>query len=887
MNFLRKYIDPGLWAALLLSLPIVTPFLNGRLPQTADGMLHVYRMASAALSLQNGIWYPRWSPHLHAGFGYPLHNFYTPLWHLIGGALYVVLDVNAAHVVLAAQAVGVLLGGVGGYLFARTFASGRGALVAAAAFAWTPMRFRELWDQGNVSQLIGMGLIAWCFWGMARLAKQPSPSRLATAALPIGALLLTHHPTAFVALPFVGLYAVLAALLAGGGWRRVALCVVAYGLGVGVAAVYWLPALTEVQYTNLENSISAAYDVRNNFVPLRELLGIPPMLDRAAVNPYRPHNIGAVHVLLAGLGLALALGGGRGRWERGHAVLGGVGLVGCVFLMTAPSLWFWENVPFAERLSFPWRLLGVAAVAVLPGAALFVEWLPMRWRSLAAISAIVLLILSVLPAAYSRGGYFEPLPHPLTAADAQRYEVPGKYGMTGEDEYLPIWTTYADRPIYAPEYAEYENADWFFPYWYDFTPPDAEIVQAAHSDHASGERFLIATEKPFDFQIRQLYFPGWRATLNGESIDVFPQGRLGLATVRLPAGAHTLEIWYGGTRNQEWGMWLSGAGLVVCAGLYALPRRKRTIAKSEKNGRFALAVGLLALAWVGFNQLPPTDFFRQSSSTGQPFGMQHAANVQFYQPNIGYRLELLGYSMGEAQAGGEVELRLYWRALAAFDRVPQVKVLLDSRDRQIVYGQASAANISGIPATDWGTGEDWRYVVQTLRFVIGREVPTGVGVLRVFVYDEQPWLTDAETESAALGEIRIQAPRPALPADLEPIKADFGAGIALEGLTRAIEGETLRLRLYWRVKEEMTEDYTLLLHAWRGGDFVGYDQPPLGINYLTSEWRRGERLVTEVRVPLGAEALHIGFYNPLDGVRLVVSSDELPVQNNALVLGGE
>ncbi|MFP4322852.1 MAG: 6-pyruvoyl-tetrahydropterin synthase-related protein, partial [Anaerolineales bacterium] len=169
----RFRFDLGLIAAAALGLPLITPFLTGQLPRTADAMFHLHRILSAGLSLENGILYPRWSPHLHAGFGYPLHNFYAPLTHLVGGGLSTFFDFDPIHIYLALQALGVLLAGTGAYLFARQFALVPGALFAAAAYTWAPLRMRELWSQGNIAQLIALGLLAWVFWSLARLASQP------------------------------------------------------------------------------------------------------------------------------------------------------------------------------------------------------------------------------------------------------------------------------------------------------------------------------------------------------------------------------------------------------------------------------------------------------------------------------------------------------------------------------------------------------------------------------------------------------------------------------------------------------------------------------------------------------------------------------------------
>lgn len=891
--------DWGLLAALLIALPMAAPFLNGKLPYTADAMLHLHRMVSAGLSLNNGI-YPRWAPHLHAGFGYPLHNFYTPLWHIIGGGLYITFDFDAVDLWLAAQAAGVLLCAPGAYLFARQLVSTPAALVAATAYTWSPTRFREIWAQGNVSQLLGIALIAWIFWGVARLAKHPTPARTATAALLIAALILTHHPTAFYVLPFAGLYTVVAGGLAGENNRdrlkRISICIAAYGLGIMVGTIYWLPSLTEVQYTQLDNSISAAFDVRNHFKDLSEIVGGTPMLDRTAYNPYRPLNIGMVQVILAAVGFLTALWPRNPLtlWQRGTVIVSSLALVGCIFLMTDSSLWVWENVPFAERLSFPWRLLGMTAFLVIPGAAIWLELLPRKWKNGLALSAIVLIVLSMLPAAYPIGDYFPPFAGRVTAADAQRYEEIGVLGITGENEYLPKWTDFQNRPAARPDYTLYENLDWFFQVWEESIPSDATVKQRETAPHRTGETFDIQAVSPFALQIRQMYFPGWQATLDGQRIEVKPTGKQGLATVEIPAGEHTLEIWYGGTRNQKISGWVTLAGLLVCAGLYLwriiLPASHQQTALflpvHKEKRKFSFAVILIASVFLVFNQayvIPQTAWFRPRNALNQPQGMETALGTRFFQPEIGYRLELIGYTLQQTTVQKDLNLRLYWRALQPLDGNPRLNVSLTSRDQSQIYGQLSTYNL-GFAVEQWRTDQ---YIIYDVRLEIDENTPPTIGVLRLKIFDDTSiWQTDSETEDVILQEIRLAGSGwEKLPDSSEKVAAKFGGSLLLAGMETTSFEDRVELTLYWDVLDNIPADYTLFLHFQKNGTTIAQaDQPPLGVNYRTGEWRKGDKLISRLTLPRPAEAdsLLIGLYEPTR--RLAITDANTETQDNGLIL---
>ncbi|MHB8750085.1 MAG: 6-pyruvoyl-tetrahydropterin synthase-related protein [Aggregatilineales bacterium] len=252
-------------------------------------------------------------------------NFYAPGWHVVG-AFMVVAGIPAVTTELIAQTVGVLLYPVGGYLFGRQLAGRPGALLGAAIFLYAPFRFYELFEQGNISQFIAMGLMPWVLWALARCAVKPRLSRVATAGLLLAALTVMHSLTGFEFLPFAGLYAILAGWAAAPQRYRLIAPLAALALGVMIAAVYWLPALTELQDVRVQQAASGLYDVQANFVPLGALLGPNQTMDRAALNPPRPFNAGQPGLLVAGIGLiAGALPQSRlSRWQRAH-LIGGTG----------------------------------------------------------------------------------------------------------------------------------------------------------------------------------------------------------------------------------------------------------------------------------------------------------------------------------------------------------------------------------------------------------------------------------------------------------------------------------------------------------------------------------------------------------------------------------
>ena len=116
-------------------------------------------------------------------------------------------------------------------------------------------------------------------------------------------------------------------------------------------------------------------------------------------------------------------------------------------------------------------------------------------------------------------------------------------GTTTTGEYTPTWVKEfpdfkknQEALINGEEIQRLEIKDW-----------KMERIAA----QPTREVYLIAGAEAATATYRVFYFPGWEATLDGKRIQLQPTQPQGLISFDVPAGAHTLEIYFGDTRVRE------------------------------------------------------------------------------------------------------------------------------------------------------------------------------------------------------------------------------------------------------------------------------------------------------------------------------------------------
>jgi hypothetical protein len=629
---------------------------------------HIYRGVVFSRVISDGIWYPRWAQDLHLGLGGPLLTFQPPLPFYALDFLYR-LGIPHPFGWRVLMATGFLAAAAGMFLFVHHLTRRLWpSLVAAVAFVYAPYVIRNAFDRGS-NEVFSLFLYPWVLWGLLRVAAQPSPQRFALAALLWALCIGSHVLGPLMLAPVVAL----AALVLAWRYRTPAppLALLAGGL---LMAFVWLPIVPEIPWVHLEWGLDSQLVQPASYpIPLDLLLAPPAVFDVVRGNNAIGDRVGWLHLLFGLLGVPVAVV----AWRRGkhHLALWGVAATGVALLVFwlltqwSTDVWILFD-PILQPLEFRMRLMGLLALALalLGGAA--VALLPARAQPTIGAALVVLLIVVTLPSLYvnlqHRHARFG---HPITMQEVRAAEIQLQgNAFTSFGENTPRW---------LPRLLDASVAD------QTATSPLAEIpsgVQVSNAEVRNGSWDLnIQAAEPTTLTLNLLYYPRWRAAVDGQPTPVTVQVESGYAQVAVPAGTHSVTLRYARTTAEWAGLFISGSVLLLLIVLLirsvgnvvrqSSSRTALPLARIDNNPRLAVSstttfwllpvLVTAALAFKIFYVDPHTTWFRCVSAETHVCGADTSVDIPFVG---GPRLR--GYSVPSytIAAGERMRLSLIWQA---------------------------------------------------------------------------------------------------------------------------------------------------------------------------------------------------------------------------------
>ncbi len=732
-------------------------FQNGGLPSGTDAELHVYRTAELGFSLAAGNPYPRWAPDFYYGLGYPIFNYYAPLTYFLGHLLTLGRPEYAAIGAKACFVLAHVIGAVGAYMLGRLFGGEGGGLLGALAYAFAPyIQLIDPYVRGDLAETFALACLPWALWSWEQVWRRGTAGSGVAAVMSTSVVFLSHNLTGLSCLALV-------AGLSLWHWRfrRHPHLLLAFAAGTAfvlITAFFWLPFLLERSAVQLNVAGDGHYDFRNHFVTLRDLLAWVTPIDRRATAANVPMTVGPQILALAVVGLILTA---LTKWQKGlgfYAVAGGIML----WLTTRSSQVAWEHLPGLAYFQFPWRFLGpAAALLVPPVAALGERRRPLRSPvkrgalpdrellksrsggvAVASIAALALLVgglVGLYPLPWSSGfGRITP----ETLIDA---ELEGRWrGTTSTNDFVPTTVTMIPGPQ-PTLLASYEN------------PPVDRVNRATLPSSANVtvvpdrpwvNRFAVSSATEFTLRLFLFQFPGWRAYVDGQQVDITVAQPEGFITVPVPSGDHEVVVRFGTTPARTIGWIVSGLGCmaltvlgvtwrrpakafeVVSSSTRVLeketpkPSHQQPLARGAALGVMAICVATFVVKGVWLDRLA---WLHPMSPMGEVRGAEYQQAA-----DLGGQVALLGFDLSSTSVrpAAPLDVTLYWQARQPVTATYQSFVHLVNPEGDI-WSQSDHLNPGGFPTDLWPTD---RYVTDEHRLQLPPDLPEGTYLLSIGLY---------------------------------------------------------------------------------------------------------------------------------------------------------
>jgi len=751
--------------ALALGLFAATPFLlRPGLPRQTDAELHVYRAAELGHVIRHGVFYPRWAPNLYLGYGYPIFNYYAPFTYYLSNAFALVLPgLEIVSGVKAVFVLGLVLAAIGAYLLGRVLFDPGAGILAAAAFTFSPyILFIDPHARGDLAEHFAFCLIPLTFYFLHELLWSPNRRMLLGTVLCLATIVFSHNLAGLVTSVLMLAYWAWAVLV--GGRRRHALWgPVAFALAAAIIAFFWVPALLESDAVQLQVIGPGHFDFREHFLSLAELVAPSRLIDWGAAGPRFRHNLGLAQWLLALPAPLVAVRSlkGRGEKRRNHVLFFLLGALVLIFLTVPVSQAIWESVPLMPYLQFPWRLLGPANFMLAICAASSVSLVSDNvWRRLVMGGSLTFILLTSLPSLY---------PPPWSAdfggtapADIIRWERDSQaLGTTSTGDFLPVDVKMIPPPMESLV-SSYLSDGPVDKVNRATVPEGGEVTVLEHGP--IHDRIRVSTAEGFVLRLYTFYFPGWKAYVNGEPVEIEIAGPEGFITIPLPPGEHDVMVRFESTLPRKLGAILSATGLIgllaICLTWKPQPGRRTSVVERRSDETRYLAGALVFVMLLKAAVVDPLGCLHYRSPPGRALPAQEQIYADF-----GEEIALIGYDLPRTrvQTGDTVSIVLYWHALTDIEKNYQSFVHI-AEPLTVAWAQEDHLNPGGLPTSRWRND---KYVWDEYNIRIPPNTPAGEYRVNVGLYQRSDGSrlvrrdgASNEADSIVISSIEVVAAEP-------------------------------------------------------------------------------------------------------------------------------
>ena len=564
--------------------------------------------------VRDHLFYPHWAASPNYFAGEPRFVFYPPLTWMLGaffGLIFRWYSVEFAITFLFLALTGLAtrmlarqaklpegaatLAGCGALFsgYSMFTAYERSAFGELSGGFWIPLlllfvlRDRNSHAHGVPYDSAGRAPIGWgASLGSTSVWRRAFDGAAVPLALIIAGAWLSNAPLGVMASYLLAAVALTSALL-DRSWAPLLRSAVAVALGLGLSAIYLVPAAVEQRWVQIRQATDdPGLAIENSFLFGRHS---NPALELHDVELWRVSSIAAIMISLSLLCVFIA-------WRRGHLpkrkswwIPLALIPVAVLLLQLPFSLPLWNALPKLRFLQFPWRWLLVLEAPLGIFFASAVWPIGRRWLRITVVAACTAIFLGITTfSAFVLHQYCDAEDNVWAMIDTYN----SGQGFEGADEYAPPG---ADDSLVAyglPDACLTRNPDTVLAVADDGNVPqwdpanghcDANYEWRRRNGRLSPEHLRLSADIPHaGFLILHLRkYAAWRVRVNGRLIafgddpllSALPHRDDGLMAVPVTAGHADIAIDWATTRDEIIGRWLSALALIVLIGLYFVERR--------------------------------------------------------------------------------------------------------------------------------------------------------------------------------------------------------------------------------------------------------------------------------------------------------------------------
>ena len=488
---------------LVLSTLALWPFAKYGYFESHDGEWMVIRFTAFHQALVSGQFPVRYVERLNNNYGYPVLNFLYPLPFYLAEFPKIIGFgfVNSIKIVFVVSSIASTFAMF--WALAQIF-SKNAATAGALIYLFVPYRFVDLYVRGSLGENLAftfVPIIAGCIFNLAKGHIIYAP----ILSLAVGLLTISHNVMALLFLPFFFILSTIVNI------RSFKVTIISFATGILTATFFVLPALYDLKFVRLSQiKIS---EITSHLVDFTKLLipswGYGPNPNSASgLSP----QIGIVTTIII-LATTITVFKSKSKNIAVNYFLLVFFLI--VFANTKLSAVLWQNLPAADIIQFPWRMLAIVVFIAAFLTAYLIE---------SAKSKMLLASLVIAAAVASTLTYIRPA---VAVDKGDDYYATNEDTTNVRDEYLPLWAR--DKPTgRAAQKIELAGV--------------GQIVW----QRTSHLKYEAKIESPADttVQINTIYFPDFEAKIDGKSTPISYNNSFGLINLKLPSGSHEVIINY-------------------------------------------------------------------------------------------------------------------------------------------------------------------------------------------------------------------------------------------------------------------------------------------------------------------------------------------------------